>query len=191
MGRNWLKTGRCCLRKVYSLCKAYASMPDMSRSSIRMRFIDSRSWACLWLGLVLCLLGTAPGFAASNAWMPQQTIQPADFARLLQQPGNKPLVLHVGFHTLYVQSHIAGSEYCGPASAPEGAPKLRQCIRGVSKTRSIVIYCGCCPWQDCPNVRPAFEALHRMGFTRVKVLYISHNLGQDWVRKGYPTKRVE
>ena len=166
-------------------------MPDMSRFPIRMLLIGSRSCARLWLGLVLCLLGIGPAFAASNAWKPQQLVEPADLARLLQQPGNKPLVLQVGFRTLYIQSHIAGSEYCGPASAPEGGSKLRQCVRDVPKTRSIVIYCGCCPWQNCPNVRPAFETLHRMGFTRVKILYVSHNFGQDWVRKGYPIKRAE
>src|SRR5579872_4227012 len=166
-------------------------MPNMNTPDVRMRFIDSRSCARLWLGLVLCLLGIGPAFAASNTWKPQQVMEPADLVRLLQEPGKKPLVFQVGFHTLYVQSHIAGSEYCGPASTPEGAPQLRQCVRGVPKTQSIVIYCGCCPWQNCPNVRPAFEVLRRMGFTRVKILYISHNLGKDWVRKGYQTKRVD
>jgi hypothetical protein len=28
-----------------------------------------------------------------------------------------------------------------------------------------------------------------MGFTNVKVLYIAHNIGDDWVNKGYPVER--
>jgi len=49
-----------------------------------------------------------------------------------------------------------------------------------------VIYCGCCPWSHCPNVKSADDALRAMGFIHVKVLYISNNFGADWVDKGYP-----
>jgi hypothetical protein len=30
-----------------------------------------------------------------------------------------------------------------------------------------------------------------MGFKNVKVLYIAHNFGADWVDKGYPVARGE
>jgi hypothetical protein len=34
----------------------------------------------------------------------------------------------------------------------------------------VVIYCGCCPLDKCPNVRPAFTLLKTMGFTNLHVL---------------------
>jgi hypothetical protein len=49
-----------------------------------------------------------------------------------------------------------------------------------------VVYCGCCPWDKCPNLKPALDTLRAMGFTRVKALYIPVNLAQDWTAKGYP-----
>jgi thiosulfate/3-mercaptopyruvate sulfurtransferase len=33
--------------------------------------------------------------------------------------------------------------------------------------------------------------LQAMGFTNVKILYISNNFGSDWVDKGYPTEKGE
>jgi hypothetical protein len=52
------------------------------------------------------------------------------------------------------------------------------------KKKLIVLYCGCCPWGRCPNVGPAYKALHDQGFTNVKVLYLANNFGDDWVAKG-------
>jgi hypothetical protein len=31
--------------------------------------------------------------------------------------------------------------------------------------------------------------LEKMGYNKVKVLYIAHNIGTDWVDKGYPVER--
>jgi hypothetical protein len=46
--------------------------------------------------------------------------------------------------------------------------------------------------EKCPNIRPAFAALHEMGFTKVRVVSIPTNFKTDWIDKGYPTeKRVE
>jgi len=58
-----------------------------------------------------------------------------------------------------------------------------------TRTLLTVIYCGCCPWSHCLNVKPAYEALHNMGFRKLKVLYIADNLGTDWVSKGYPVEK--
>jgi thiosulfate/3-mercaptopyruvate sulfurtransferase len=59
----------------------------------------------------------------------------------------------------------------------------------VDKNRTIIVYCGCCPWEKCPNIRPAFKELQNLGFTHVKALYIASNFGVDWVDKGYPTEK--
>ncbi len=116
----------------------------------------------------------------------EHLIQPEELARSLQSPGEKPLIIQAGFHVLYAQAHIPGSEYIGPASTEEGIKKLRQRVEALPRKKFIVLYCGCCPWTHCPNVNPAYRELHAMGFENVKVLYLQNNFGTDWTRKGYP-----
>jgi hypothetical protein len=78
-----------------------------------------------------------------------------------------------------------------PVAGEAALQQLRKRVEGLSRTPFIVIYCGCCPWSHCPNVRPAYEALHNLGFRILKVLYIAGNLGTDWVHKGYPFEKGE
>jgi thiosulfate/3-mercaptopyruvate sulfurtransferase len=119
-----------------------------------------------------------------------QLIQPEELNRVLHDGGaGKPLVLQVGSRVLFDQAHIAGSEYAGPGSQPEGLHQLQKRVSPLARDTSIVLYCGCCPWNRCPNVAPAFRLLQKLGFTRVNVLYIADNFGTDWVDKGYPVER--
>jgi thiosulfate/3-mercaptopyruvate sulfurtransferase len=114
-------------------------------------------------------------------------IQPADLAASLKSASApKPLILQVGFRKLYAQAHIPGSEYVGAAGEDAGLQSLRDRTAKLAKDTAIVIYCGCCPWSHCPNIAAAYGALHAMGFTRVKVLYIADNFGDNWVKPGYP-----
>ncbi len=117
-----------------------------------------------------------------------QLIDPEDMLKILQSPkGEKPLILNVGPHLLYMQAHIPGAEYIGAGSDTQGIESLRRRVKSLPRKTFIVLYCGCCPWSHCPNVRPAYNELHKAGFTNVKVLYIADNFGADWVDKGYPT----
>jgi hypothetical protein len=96
------------------------------------------------------------------------------------------VLIQVGFHVMYQMRHIPGSRYAGPASKPEGLVELKKLVGRLPRSQPIVIYCGCCPWNDCPNIRPAFQALREMGFKDVKALDIPNNLGADWTSKGFP-----
>jgi hypothetical protein len=98
-------------------------------------------------------------------------------------------VIQVGSHVLYSQAHIPGSEYIGPASTEAGLKQLQQRVAPLPRATFIVLYCGCCPWSHCPNVKPADDALRGMGFTSVKILYIADNFGTNWVDKGYATAK--
>jgi hypothetical protein len=103
-----------------------------------------------------------------------------------------PLLLHVGFPVLYRSTHIPGSVYAGPGSTADGIAELKKAVAGQPKDRDIVLYCGCCPMEKCPNIRPAFAALHEMGFTKVRIVSIPTNFKTDWIDKGFPTdKRVD
>jgi len=117
-------------------------------------------------------------------------IQPSELAKLLLSPkGDKPLVIQVGFHVLYEQAHIPGSEYIGPASEDKALSRLRERVKALPRGAFIVLYCGCCPWIRCPNVKPAYAGLRALGFKNVKVLWIADNFGADWVDKGYPVAK--
>ncbi len=130
----------------------------------------------------------APGPASS---IPKAAlVQPADLAATLKNvAAPKPLLLHVGFHILYMQAHIPGSEYAGPASEQAGLQLLKNRVAKLPKNTAIVIYCGCCPWGDCPNIAAAYDALRALGFTQVNALYIADNFGTDWMDRGYPVAR--
>ena len=120
-----------------------------------------------------------------------QVIQPDELNRILHTAGaERPVMLQVGSRVLFDQAHIAGSEYAGPGSQPAGLQQLQKRVAPLTREAPIVLYCGCCPWSRCPNVAPAFRLLERMGFTRVKVLYLADNFGTDWVSKGYPVERT-
>jgi hypothetical protein len=116
-------------------------------------------------------------------------VRPADLATTLRGTGPKPLLLHVGFKVLYRGGAIPGSHYAGPGSTPEGLALLAAAVKDVPHEQPIVIYCGCCPWDHCPNMGPAFKSLREMGYTHVKALYTPKNLEDDWVNHGYPTEK--
>jgi thiosulfate/3-mercaptopyruvate sulfurtransferase len=132
----------------------------------------------------------AAGKAAELAAAVQ--IEPAALATLLQESkGEKPVVLHVGFKNFYAQAHIPASDYAGPGSTPEGLDRLRKRVEALSRKQLIVLYCGCCPWDKCPNAKPAYDALHAMGFSNVKVMHIAENFGANWVNAGLPVAKGE
>ena len=144
----------------------------------------------LLLLAIACLLSTQ-SFAQWSPIAPGRLINPEDLVNILKSGNEKPVILQVGSHTLFLQAHIPGSEYVGAAASDAGLQQLRKRVESLPRNKFIVLYCGCCPWSHCPNVKPADEALHTMGFTNVKVLYISDNFGTNWVDKGYPTAKGE
>ena len=132
-------------------------------------------------------------YAYQASLIPESRLmQPEELVKILQSSkGEKPLMIQVGSHILYSQAHIPGSEYIGPASSEAGLLQLRKRVEALPRNKFIVIYCGCCPWSHCPNVKPADDALHAMGFTNVKILYFANNFGADWVDKNYPVAKGE
>ena len=99
------------------------------------------------------------------------------------------MVLYVGPHLFYTQAHIPRAESLGPAGKPEGIAKLRSRAKSLSHDALVVIYCGCCPWDHCPNIRPAYNELEKMGFTKLRILYLATSFGANWANKGYPVAR--
>jgi thiosulfate/3-mercaptopyruvate sulfurtransferase len=114
-------------------------------------------------------------------WKQSDLLEPADLAYQLADPAKAPVVFDLG-----PAGTIKGAQKIGPAQEPENIAKLRTALAGLSKDQPVVVYCGCCPFEPCPNIRPAFRAVKQAGFTHVKLLNLKENLKADWIDHGYP-----
>jgi rhodanese-related sulfurtransferase len=156
-----------------------------NRRSLPEKFIRTVSLAAVALFVSLAQ-------AADSTNM--KLLTPEELVKILSdKPARtaRPLLLQVGSQMLYSQAHIPGSEYLGQGNSAQGLQNLGRRVSGLPKKTFIVLYCGCCPWNHCPNVNPAYDALQKLGFTNAKVLYIANNFGTDWVDKGYPVAKGE
>lgn len=162
-----------------------------------MRSLRRGGWSAVGLS-VLAALALMPLWAQTTANPPghvsaseiplNQLISPEQLHHMMETVPRQDLsILQVGSRVLFNEAHIAGAEYAGPASQPEGLTLLRSRVAQLPRSQAIVLYCGCCPWNRCPNVAPAWRTLHQMGFTHLRVLYIANNFGTDWIAKGYAT----
>jgi rhodanese-related sulfurtransferase len=124
----------------------------------------------------------------SDPWSPKELLEPQTFAAELAQSQKPAKIIAVAFPPLYRQRHIAGAVYAGPGNKAEGIEALKKEVAGVSKDSDIVLYCGCCPMERCPNIRPAYKALKEMGYSRVRVLHVPNNMHIDWYAKNYPSE---
>ncbi len=134
---------------------------------------------------MLALLTLGAALAADET-----AVEPKDFAARVAA-GAQPAVLQVGIAYLYRADHIPGSIYAGPAGRPAGLDLLKTEASKLPRDREVVIYCGCCPWDKCPNMRPAIELLKSIGFTHVTVMHIPTSFKADWVDKGYAVEHGE
>jgi len=159
---------------------------------------DRRSMTFAWMLIVAAVFATVVISARSAGQSPAisellpgsaELIQPQELLKVLQSGSVKPTVLYVGPRFLFAQAHIRGAEFIGPASDPHSLDNLRKRVTALPRNSSIVLYCGCCPWDHCPNIRPAYKELRKIGFTGVKVLYLAKSFGADWVEKGYPVEK--
>jgi len=162
---------------------------------LKSRLVAVASISCAILAAVCALAAreniSTRAVSPSDPWTAAQTIDAASFAKeLAGAPADrKPVVICVGFHSLYHGAHIPGAAYHGPGSTPEGLAGLKNFAASLPRSANVVLYCGCCPLERCPNIRPAFEALRDAGFTNLRVLLLPKDFASDWVAKGYPTEK--
>jgi thiosulfate/3-mercaptopyruvate sulfurtransferase len=140
--------------------------------------------------IVLVLLLTTIGFVkyqgkeglSPEPWTEKQLMAPADLASVISNPNaKKPIIFSVGPGAM-----IRGSKDIGPVHQKENLDKFKQALTLLPPDTEIVVYCGCCPFEHCPNIRPAFSLLNEMKFTRAHLLNLEHNIKIDWIAKGYP-----
>jgi len=116
-------------------------------------------------------------------WTPDQLMNPAQLSAILKDNKNVPVILCIGPGAIIPQSKDIGM-----VKDAENLKLYKEELAKLPKDTQIVIYCGCCPYEHCPNVRPAIQLLNEMKFTNFKLLDLPHNIKIDWINKGYPVQ---
>ncbi len=130
----------------------------------------------------LFLILIAFAFKDGEPWKANQLLAPSDLAANLNDTKSKhPILISVGEAGL-----IKGAIQIGAMTEAENVSKLKALLTKTDKDVEVVVYCGCCPFEHCPNIRPAFELLTSLKFTKHKLLNLPHNIKVDWMDKGYP-----
>lgn len=116
-------------------------------------------------------------------WNSDQLVEPAILAsKISQNDVNDILIVSVGPDAV-----IKNSVDIGATQEKENIKKLENYLENVSKDKEVIIYCGCCPFDRCPNIRPAFILLNNMRFKNAKLLDIPKNIKVNWIDNDYPT----
>lgn len=116
----------------------------------------------------------------NNPWKEDQLISPVVLASMISKKED------VKIYNIGVVQNIKGATNLGAASEAEQLNKLKEILKTTPKNKAIVIYCGCCPMDRCPNIRPAFKAFVDQKFTNVRLLELPTNIKTDWIDQGYP-----
>jgi hypothetical protein len=123
-----------------------------------------------------------PTLEVSMPWTNSQLIAPAILADHLKETGpNGYLILNIG-----AVQDIQGAKHIGAVNNAENMEGLKNAVITLPKNTPLVIYCGCCPFAKCPNIKPAYLEMQKLGFTNIKVLDLPVNLKTNWIAKGYP-----
>ena len=115
-------------------------------------------------------------------WTPNQLMEPSQLAKIIKDDKKVPLIFSIGPGAI-----IKKSTDFGMAKEKENIAAFKKKLATLPKNANMVIYCGCCPFDHCPNVRPAIDVLKEMKFTNYKLLNLPHNVKTDWIDKGYPS----
>jgi len=108
-------------------------------------------------------------------------MEPSELAKIITDKRDSIVIISIGpFNT------IPGGIHVGMTSEREGLDKFKAQLNSIDKNQKIIIYCGCCPFEHCPNVRPAIDVLKGMNFTNYYLLNLPNNLKINWTDKGYP-----
>jgi hypothetical protein len=123
-----------------------------------------------------------PTLGISNPWTDSQLMEPSALVGNFKDAESRsPVIFNIG-----AVEDIKGARHIGAVSNAENLEKLKRAVAALPKNTAMVIYCGCCPFTKCPNIRPAFLELEKLGFTNVRLLNLPTNLKTNWIAKGYP-----
>jgi hypothetical protein len=132
--------------------------------------------------LILMLATTVLRAQTGEPWTAKDLMEPEALASILSNPkAQKPVIFNIG-----PLANINGAVSIGSTTNKANLDKLGKALAGVPKDKMMVIYCGCCPFRNCPNIRPAFNLLKERGYTKPRLLNLKQNLKVDWTDFGFP-----
>jgi hypothetical protein len=140
----------------------------------------TRCWLILFA--IICYKNS-PAQNPEN-WTSKELIAPSALAAALQENKDVPVIFNIGPGAV-----IPNSIDIGMIKDEKNLVKFKDEISKLPKSTNVVIYCGCCPYAHCPNVRPAIALLQSMRFTNYHLLDLPHNIKTDWIAKGYPVTK--
>jgi len=116
-----------------------------------------------------------------QVWPDKYLMNTKKLSEILDNPrAARPNIYNIGF-----VGNIEGAVKFAPASKEDGLKQLQAALKDKPKNSPIVIYCGCCPFEHCPNVKPAFALVQKLGYTNAKILNLPTSIKADWIDKGY------
>jgi hypothetical protein len=126
---------------------------------------------------------------ASFPWTSDRLVSSADLAKEIARPeAMRPRVAHVGPERLFKSAHVPGAVHVGEASDAAGLDAIARWLGALPRDADVVLYCGCCPYANCPNIRPAYSKAVAIGRTSVRVLDLPTTLKADWTDHGFPVE---
>jgi thiosulfate/3-mercaptopyruvate sulfurtransferase len=135
--------------------------------------------------LITCLFFVSASlnyFAQEPLWKKEQLMPTKELAdKITANAKDKPILFNVG-----PMDNIKTAVAVGRATSVTGIEKIKTSLAWENKTKPVVVYCGCCSYASCPNIKPAYDAVIAAGFKNAKVLELPVGIREDWVAKGYP-----
>lgn len=132
--------------------------------------------------LLLIFTGVLMSYSQQNLWKKEQLMDTKELAdKINTKAKDLPLIFNVG-----PMEAIKSAVNIGLGTSVTAMEKLKSTLSMENKNRVVVVYCGCCSYANCPNIKPAYDALIKGGFKNAKVLDLPEGVKPDWVAKGYP-----
>jgi hypothetical protein len=138
-------------------------------------------YCCLFFVIVSCKNSSAQ---IPENWTSNDLTEPSALMATLKTNKDVPVIFSVGPGAI-----IPNSIDIGMVKDEKNLARFKEQISKLSRSANILIYCGCCPFDHCPNVRPAIALLQRMQFTNYHLLDLPHNIKTDWISRGYPVTK--
>lgn len=156
----------------------------------RRAFFGAFGATCALAALAACDKGSGGGTTVVGSAESKKAplLPPGELnARLADVKAGKIAVFQIGPQILWKRERVPGSVWVGEAGKSEGLAALEAAVGKLGPDVEVVAYCGCCPTEDCPNVRPARRVLSSRA--KASVLDLPTNFRTDWVDKGYSVEK--
>ena len=140
------------------------------------------------LGAVALAASGPRGALAAGSVALADPLEPAELARRLDEvAAGELVVLFVGPpDDPFEERHVPGARRLPHVGTEEGRRALTRALEATPKGVGVVVYCGCCPYERCPSVRPANALLRASRRADAWWLDLPTSFEANWVERGFP-----